>query len=261
VIHCQLIHVDGQMNAPAHRFLTLRTLLVLGCAYFTAGSLHAEETSEAPQEPTEPKIEKLDKNRYRIGEVTLDKVTREIRFPALVNMKEGFLEFLIVHEHGAIHESLFRTHVSPTDINVALTLLRYKPSKELYRIPEEPGIPSDFYYKVPEEIRLAARLTIDVEFEKDGETKRLSVNDWVRHETTAKSMPKSHWVYGGSGFDTGRFIPELSGQIAAIYITDTALINFPGDDNTNDDVWTVMTPRIPDLETKVTLVLAPYEEP
>jgi len=245
------------MKAPAHPAPPLRALLALGCACLAAGALRAEE---APEAPAKPKIEKLDGDRYRIGEVTLDKRTREIRFPALVNMKEGFLEFLIVHEHGAVHESLFRTHVSPTDINVALTLLRYKPSKELYRIPNEQGIPSDFYYKVPEEIRLAARLAIDVEFEKEGETKRVSANEWVRHETTAKVMPPSHWVYGGSGFDTGRFLPELSGQIAAIYITDTALINFPGDDNTNDDVWTVMTPRVPDLETKVTLVLAPYNK-
>jgi hypothetical protein len=53
--------------------------------------------------------------------------------------------------------------------------------------------------------------------------------------------------------------PEI-GQIAAIFITDTALINYPGDDNTNDEVWTVMTGRVPDLETKVTLVLAPHKE-
>jgi hypothetical protein len=89
--------------------------------------------------------------------------------------------------------------------------------------------------------------------------KRLPVNDWVRHETTAKAMRPGHWVYGGSDFYKGNFIPEDSGQIAAIFITDTALINYPGQDNINDEVWTVMTERVPDLETKVTLVLAPPE--
>jgi hypothetical protein len=230
---------------------------MLACIAVTVA--RAEE--KAPAEPAKPKIEKLDENRYRIGDVTLDKSTREIRFPALVNMREGFLEFLIIHEHGAVHESLFRTHVSPTHINVALTLLSYKPSKELYRIPTEKGTPSDEFYAVPEETRLAARLAIHVEFEKDGGMKRFPANDWVRHETTAKAMPPSYWVYGGSDFYKGNFIPEGSGQIAAIFITDTALINYPGDDNTNDDVWTIMTERVPDLETKVTLVLAPHEEP
>jgi hypothetical protein len=218
----------------------------------------AEENTERP---AQAKIEKLDDNRYRVGDVTLDKRTREIRFPAIVNMREGFLEFLIVHEHGAVHESLFRTKASPTHINVALALLHYKPSKELYRILTDKGTPSDQFHKVPEETRLAARLAIEVEFEKDGETKRLPANDWVRHETTAKAMPPSHWVYGGSDFFKGNFIPEGNGQIAAIYITDTALINYPGEDNTDDTVWTIMTGRVPELETKVTLILAPHKEP
>jgi hypothetical protein len=234
-----------------------RALIALGCAWLAAGVCHADDKT-AP--PTKPEIMQLDTKRYRIGDVTFDKRTREISFPALVNMREGFLEFLIVHEHGAVHESLFRTSVSPTHINLALTLLRYEASKEFYRIPREDGIPSDKFYVVPEETKRAARIDIYIEFEKDGVTKRLSANDWVRHETTAKPMPPSHWVYGGSDFYKGNFIPESSGQIVAIYITDTALINFPGDDNANDEVWTVMTEQVPDLETKVTLVLAPHEE-
>jgi hypothetical protein len=251
-------HVEGQMKASSFSATLPRALPALAWACLTAGLCHADETPEAP---AKPKIEQLDEHRYRIGEVTFDKQTREIRFPALVNMREGFLEFLIVHEHGAVHESLFRTSVSPTHINLALTLLRYKPSKEFYRILDEKGRLTDEYYDVPEDTKRAARIEIFVEFEKDGETKRLSANDWVRHETTAKSMPPSDWVYGGSDFYKGNFIPEGNGQIAAIYITDTALINYPGKDNTNDDVWTVMTERVPDLETEVTLIIAPKKEP
>ncbi len=245
------------MKASAFPPTPPRALLALGCVWLAAGVCHADEK---PTIPAKQEVEQLDTNRYRIGDVTFDKQTREISFPALVNMREGFLEFLIVHEHGAVHESLFRTSVSPTHINLALTLLHYKASKEFYRIPKEDGIPSDKFYVVTEETKRAARIDIYVEFEKDGVTKRLSANDWVRHETTAKAMPPSSWVYGGSNFYKGNFIPEGSGQIAAIYITDTALINFPGDDNTNDEVWTVMTERVPDLETKVTLVLAPHKE-
>lgn len=236
-----------------------RAVFALGGLFLTATLSQAEE--KAPDAPANPKVEQLDENRYRIGDVILDKKTREIRFPAILNMKEGILEFLVVHEHGAVHEALFRTHVSPTHINVALTLLHYKASKEFYRIPKENGVPSDKFYEVSEETKRAARLAIHVEFEKDGETKRLPVNDWVRHETTAQAMPPSHWVYGGSDFYKGNFMPEGSGEIAAIFITDTALINFPGKDNINDEVWTVMTERVPDLETKVTLVFSPHVEP
>jgi hypothetical protein len=252
-ILCEMKALLPLLTAPS------RAVFVVAGIWLITTVSQAEE--KAAEVPAKPKIEQIDKDRYRIGNVTLDKKTREIRFPALVSMREGFLEFLVVHEHGAVHESLFRTHVSPTHINLALALLRYKPSKEFYRIPTENGTPSDEFYSVPEETKLAARIDIQVEFEKDGVMKRLPVNDWVRHETTAKAMRPGHWVYGGSDFYKGNFIPEDSGQIAAIFITDTALINYPGQDNINDEVWTVMTERVPDLETKVTLVLAPLKEP
>jgi len=224
-------------------------------------TLHAQEAEpEKPAEPAKPPIEKLDENNYRIGEVTLNKETREIRFPALVNLKDGLLEYLIVHQNGKIHESLFRTDVSPTSINLALTLLRYKPSKELYRIPKEPGVLSGDFYKEPEETKLASRITIEVEYEKDGEKKRIPVNDWIRHDTTGKAMPPTAWVYGGSEFYDGIFVPESTGDIAAIYLTNSTLINYPGDDNFNDEVWSSFSERIPELDTKITLIFAPYKE-
>ena len=218
--------------------------------------------AEATPEPKieAPKVEKIDENRYRIGDVTIDKSNREIRFPAAVNLREGLLEYLIVHQNGKIHESLFRTEASPTNINVAFALLRYKPSKELYRIWKEPGVISGEFYKVTEEDRLASRIAIDVEVEKDGEVKRYPVNEWIRHETTGKSMPPTFWVYGGSEFYDGKFVPELTGDISAIYVTNSSLINYPGEDNFNDEVWTSLTDRIPELDTKVTLIFAPYKE-
>ena len=74
-----------------------------------------EEKKEVPK----PSVKKLDENRYQVGQVTFDKKTREIRFPAKVNMTEGLLEFLVVHQKGKLHESLFATETSPTDINLA----------------------------------------------------------------------------------------------------------------------------------------------
>lgn len=227
-----------------------------------ASVLHAEEPEsvakgDASKKPT---IEKIDATRYRIGRVILDQKTREIRVPAILNMKEGLLEFLIVHEHGAVHEALLRTTASPTNINLAFKLLRYKPSKELYRIPKEPGIPSDKFYEVDPETKQAARISINLEYEVDGKTKRIAAREWIRNETTLRAMPPTPWIYGGSNFYDGRFIPESTGQIAAIFVTDTSLLNYSGEDKFNDEVWTVYSDRTPDLETKVTLVFAPYKE-
>ncbi len=245
------------------RFLSALTLFLLSL-FIHAQNEEAKTTAEEvkPEAPkTEaPKVEKIDEDNYRIGDVSIQKSTREIRFPAAVNLREGFLEYLIVHQNGKIHESLFRTDISPTNLNVALALLRYQPSKELYRIWKEPGVVSEEFHKVPEETRLAARIAIDVEIEKDGEKKRIPVSDWIRHDTTAKAMPPTFWVYGGSEFYDGKFVPETTGDISAIYVTNSSLINYPGDDNFDDEAWTSFTERIPDLDTKVTLVIAPYKE-
>ncbi len=240
-----------------HLHLGLALLLFPASAHAQFGE--QEKPAEAAK-PATPKVEKLDENRYRIGDVTLDRSTREIRFPAVINMREGLLEYLIVHQNGKIHESLFRTDTSPTNINVAFALLSYKPSKELYRKWKEPGILSGEFYKEDEATRKAARINIDVEVTADGKTKRYPVSDWVRHDTTSKAMPPSFWIYGGSEFYDGKFVPETSGDIAAIFVSNSSLINYPGDDNFNDDVWSSYTDRIPELDTKVTLVFAPYKE-
>lgn len=221
--------------------------------------IHAQEVEDKPSTGQE-KMEKIDEDRYRIGDVTIDKKTREIRFPAVVNLKDGLLEYVIVHENGKVHEALFRTSVSPTNINLAFTLLRYKPSKELYRIPKEPGVLTGDFFKEPEAVRLSSRIRMDVEFEKDGEKKRFPVSDWIRHDTTGTAMPPSYWIYGGSEFYDGKFVPESTGDIAAIYLSNSSLINYPGEDNFDDEVWSSFSARIPDLDTKVTLIFAPFEE-
>ncbi|MBG7607503.1 MAG: hypothetical protein IZT59_05695 [Verrucomicrobia bacterium] len=243
----------------------MRFRLHVGLALFLfSPHIHAQGTEE--EKPTKavapqvPKVEKLDESRYRVGDVTLDKSTREIRFPALVNLREGLLEYLIVHQNGKIHEALFRTEASPTNINVSFALLNYKPSKELYRLWKEPGVLSGDFHEEAEGTRLTARIVIDVEVEKGGKTIRYPVYDWIRHETTAKAMPPTFWIYGGSEFHDGKFVPETTGDVAAIFVTNSSLINYPGDDNFNDEVWSCFTDRIPELETKVSIIIAPYKE-
>ena len=123
----------------------------------------AQESPPAAAEPAKPSVTKLDGTRYQIGAVTFDEKTREIRFPARVNMTEGLLEYLIVHQNGKVHEALLSTEISPTHLNLALTLLRYRPSRELVPLPNETGGTSGKFPEVPEDVKAAARVTIEVE--------------------------------------------------------------------------------------------------
>ncbi len=211
-------------------------------------------------EPVQPSVKKLDETRYQIGGVSFDEKSREIRFPTKVNMTEGLLEYLIVHLNGKVHEALLITEISPTDLNLAFTLLRYPPSRELYPLPEEDGSASSKFPEVPADVKARSRVAVDVEWTVDGKLRRVPINEWIQHAVKSTSMPAGPWVYGGSEFFEGKFIPETSGDIAAIFLAMSALINYPGDDNHSDEVWTPFPKRVPPVETNVTVIIAPYQK-
>ena len=190
-------------NFPAmkaiRRIMTLAAMGSLAVAQDRAPvEPNALPAPDQAMQPVNPAIEKPGDTTYRIGDVEFDSKTREIRFPAKVNMNAGLLEFLIVHQNGKVHESLLATESSATNINLAFTLLRYKPSKELYYKPSKTGGLSDQLYQETDEVKAAARFRIDIEWEDDGKKRRIPANDWVLHDVKAEAMPQNPWVFGGS---------------------------------------------------------------
>jgi hypothetical protein len=206
-----------------------------------------------------PVVRKIDATCYQIGGVTFDEAKREIRFAARVNMNDGLLEFIIVHQHGKVHESLLVTDISPTHLNLAFALLRYPPSRELYSLPNKVRGEPDQFPKVPEQVKAGARVAIDVEWTEGGKLCRLPINQWIQHGE-ASSMPDAPWVYGASESYEGRYIPETSGDIAAIFLASSAILNYPGEDNRKDRVWTPFPKRVPAQGTPVTVIIAPYQK-
>ncbi len=245
--------------------LRIATLLVaLGLAAASAQDRSPVEPNSLPApdqtvQPVKPAVEKLDDTRFRVDSIVFDKKSREIRFPAKINMDEGLLEYLIVHENGKLHESLLVTNISPTHLNLVFTLLRYPPSRELYALRAESGGLTDQFPTVPDDVKAGARINIDVEWTDNGKTRRIPVREWIQHAVrTSTTMPAGPWVYGGSEFVGGKFAPEISGDIAAIYVSGSSLINYPGTDNDNDEVWLVFPDRVPPTDTEVTVIFSPF---
>jgi hypothetical protein len=168
-------------------------------------------------EPVTPSVRKIDGTRFQIGEVVFDQKSREIRFPARINMVEGLLEFLIVHEKGKVHESLLATTVSPTHLNLAFTLLRYSPPKNSIFCPTKTARCSTEFPDVPADVKAAARVRIDVEWNDGGKTRRVPANEWIQHAVKTTAMPAGPWVYGGSGFSKASSARKSSGDIVAIF--------------------------------------------
>lgn len=244
--------------------MLLRSFLLVPLCAFSVLAQDAPPpvvATDAPAEPVKPSVRKLDGSRYQIGGVIFDEKTREIRFPTKVNMTEGALEYLIVHVNGKVHESLLSTEISPTHLNLAFTLLRYTASHELYPLPDDTGGVSDKFPDVSAQVKASSRVTIEVEWNDDGKVRRLPVNEWIQHGVKATAMPAGPWVYGGSDIFEGKFVAETTGDVAAIFLSQAALLNYPGEDHENDDVWTPFPKRVPAEGTNVTVIIAPYSHP
>ncbi|MBK1827459.1 YdjY domain-containing protein [Haloferula rosea] len=242
--------------------------LVIGIALSSALAQDVErapvepKTLPAPDQPVapvKPAIERLEDGRMKIGKVTFDPKTREIQFPAAVNQTQGLLEFVVVHQNGKVHESLFVTDISATHLNLAFKLLGYVASPELYFKVEEDGSLSSEFEQSTEEQKKKSRVQLSVDLTKDGKTDRQPVSKWITHASTEKDMPSSAWVYGGSFIYDGKFVAETSGDLIAVFLSNSALINFSGKDNQFDDVWLPHPKRVPAEGTKVTVVIHPYQ--
>ncbi len=210
-----------------------------------------------------PTIVQLDADRFKIGDFELNKQTRAIRFPAVINMREGLLEFVIVHDKGKVHESLLRTSVNITHLNITLKLLRYQSSPELFMLRDEDGFPNGLMPAVDAKTKAAARVDIRMLW-KDGETEHsVSVNECINNTRNNKVMPAGPWVYGGSAVYNGRYVAEMTGDIVAILTNEAAIFNYPGENNRiNADygVWYALTKVIPDVGTPVIVEIRPWSQ-
>jgi hypothetical protein len=229
------------------------TLITLFCLH----PVLAQTETEAAE--VKPSVKKIDETRYQVGDVSFDSKKREIRFPSIVNMAEGLLEYIIVHENGKVHESLLSTKISATHLNLAFTLLRFSPSRELIPLPNATGGTSGNFPEVPADIKAAARVIIEVEWKQDDQVRRVPINDWIQHSVKATSMPHGPWVYGGSDFHDGVYVAELSGDIASIFLSPASILQYPGEDYADDTVWIPFPKRVPAVGTAVTVIITPQQ--
>ena len=237
-----------------------RTLLLAAlCAGLT--SAMAQFPGDKPSAPTGPpadpakSIQKLDGTRFKLGTLEFDQKTREVFIPAKVNMREGLLEYVLVHESGKVHESLFSTPVKPMELNVVLLLLNWKESKAFFDFsqPDRGGVPVKNAKNPPEslvEIHVAWK-------DKDGQEQTCRLENWLHQVEKKAKLTEEPWIYTGSMISAdGVFQAEENGSILALYVDATALLNNPRDGNELDDVW-INDPAVPEKGTPVTVIFKP----
>jgi len=237
----------------------IRRLTLVVCAVSSLALAQDERpaTPAPAAAPASPPVKQLDDFRYQIGGVTLNQRTREIRFPTKVNMAEGLLEYLLVMPKGKTHESLLVTEICPTHLNLAFTLLRFPASPELFCLLDTKGEMTQNHPVVTAVVQVAARIDIDVEWDDHGKIRRIPVNEWIQQVVKTTAMAAGPWLYTGSEITDGQYLPEMTGDLVAIMLDPSALINFPGPD-TGDNVWYAYPKRVPPADTPVTLIITPH---
>ncbi len=224
----------------------------------TPAKVESASDTKSATELAKPSVTQLDDARYQIGAVIFNRLNREIRFPTKMNMNEGQIEYAVVLQKGHAHEAFLLADISPTHLNLAFTLLRYKPSTELFSEIEESGHPSGVFPEVPLPVKASARIAIEVEWMVDGAARRCTLNEWFQSRSTQTPMAPGPWLYSGSAFSEGTYIPELSGDVMSVKLDKYAVVNYPGADNTDDPSWYPSPQLVPPVGTEVTVIISPF---
>jgi hypothetical protein len=172
-----------------------------------------------------PHIRQLSAGIFQIGKVRLDKAARSVTFPAVVNMTEAIVEYVVVTGQGKVHESLLRTDAVPKDVHVAMLLLDARgsgtnmvPANPLKPIPGDP-------------------VSIEVSWMEQGKTKHVPAEKLIFNTETKTNLSSGPWIYNGS--------------LVSLIIDPFALVNNPRPGRDNDDLCEVDSKAVPPLDTPV----------
>lgn len=212
-------------------------------------------TEKVPE--AEVSVKKVGETLYRIGAIEFDARTRQIRFPATVNMNEGGpLEYILVHEKGKVHESIFTTTVSPLSLQVAMKLLRYKAGQgDVFN-----------HFLTPEALEKEGGTEAErgdsliFTFQAEGAEKAVPVYEFVIDGESGEAMTPGAWIYTGSVVEGGTFMAEAEGSLVAIYLDHLALFNMTREGAEIDERWGARHSAIPEIGTKGIFTIEAFSE-
>lgn len=220
---------------------------------FSMAMLAGLTIAQAVDEESAPKaaVEEIGPNVYRLGAIEFNSKTREITFPALTNAEEGILEYVLVHETGKTHESLLKTAISPTDLQVVFKLLRFQSGKgKLFDGRYPPG-------ELPDPEPRGDAFRVFMTWPGSGE---VPVESAIHDFTADAPMAPTQWILNGSEILQGKFMAQVEGSILALYLDPLALCNCDHERAWDDENWFPIKKRIPAYETPVTVILRPVGE-
>jgi len=176
---------------------------------------NTEETLADQNSVKKPKFIKVNATTYRLGVIEIDTKKRSISFDATTEITENLIEYILVNPEGKIHESLFVTNASPTNLNIAFKLLGFQENKSLFREFVN-DLPTETFQEASDEQKAESYFKIDVSWLDPKSNKPIShnINELIINEQTKETIGTAEstakWSYGGSFIHKGQFIAELN---------------------------------------------------
>lgn len=237
------------MPVVATNALTItRKILPLGAAILAgclAGILPgAEPLSPATVAPgTNLPLRTISPGVFELGKVRLDKNARTVTLPAVVNLLDVNIEYLLVTATGKTHESLLRTDAEPYHVQLALLLLGAK-GAGTNSLPEDPAqaLPGD-------------KLTIDIRHRTGAHTNLWPAEQLVLDVKSNSPPPAGPWIFTGSRLREDGFAAQLDGSIISLITDPDALINNPRPGREDDDRWKPHVRKLPPVGESVEVIL------
>lgn len=209
-----------------------------------------------PDGKTVPPFQKLDAGRIGIGKVIVDPAHKQIIIPALVNRKEGIIEYILSLPNGKLHEALLVTDADPLHMSVGLQLLGFKDFGEFFPPLQEedpfftPPTPQDYAH---------ARVHLTLRWTRDGKQQKSDLTDLLVNAQSKEPLKTDQWVYTNSFFYRQAYQGSLCGNPIAIFADRAATINYAGDfnDGDNEHGWIVRTEHPLQIGDAVEVVISP----
>lgn len=205
----------------------------------------------APQ--PEPAPAQADAKRAPLGknvwlEVQGDQ--RRVVIEATVSLREGLLEQFLCRKNTKEHEAILAADIDARDVHKALLVAGAKP-----------GSPAKFdpNFQPP----TGTTIRVLVEYEKQGKRVRVPARSWVRNLQTKKELD-TDWVFAGSRLvpqedDKPPYYMANGGDVICVSNFPDAMLDLPISSSKDNETlsFEAFAERIPQLETRVTVILEP----
>jgi len=180
---------------------------------------------------------------FQLGDIRIDKHQSTVSFPAVLNLRQGAMEYLMVSSWGKVHESILRTETEPYRIHVAMLLLGAKGAgtneEEMIEV-QGPFLSHPANVRVPGD-----NITIEITWKTNGKQTRRRAEELVYNVQRKSKLGRGNWVYNGSFMEETTFLAQREGSVISLVTDPEALINSNGPGHDNDTIWIANTNRLP----------------